>query len=77
MTEQDEEHHKVVEMTGLATTFGLELAVLVVGSAFLADWLERRFGYGTWMTLVTVGAATLMFALHMCYAIQKINAPPM
>ncbi len=67
----NEGYAKAAKMLGVASTLGLEMALFVVGASFAGEYLEENFGLGTWVTLVCVGIAGLIFVLHIRYLLRS------
>lgn len=75
---QESQHHsdpnagykRAAKMLGIASGLGIEMAALVAGAAFLGEALQKRFELGTWVTLVCVSAAGLVFTWHVRYMLR-------
>ena len=72
MSERDEEgggYGEALRLLGITGGLGLEMALLVVGGAFLGNFLEERLGLGTWVVVACVVCALLIFGVHIRYLV--------
>lgn len=73
MSERGEEQRsgygQAMRLLGITGGLGLEMALLVVGGAFLGSHLEERFELGTWVVVACVVVSLLIFGMHIRYLV--------
>lgn len=68
-SEERSGYGEAMRLLGITGGLGLEMAVLVVGGAFLGNFLAERSGLGTWVVVVCVLCALLIFGVHIRYLV--------